>query len=270
MMDRPQTALLIPVYDNQDGTVKSLSAITSEVMIDIVVVDDGSAPPINLPERINSHSIFVIRLEKNHGIEYALNAGLAWILERDYIYIARLDAGDIPLPGRFAKQIAFLETHLEYAMVGGQVWFLNEKRQKIFDEVSPTEDANIRRVMHARDCFSHPAIMIRAQVLREVGFYSDKYKDAEDYELFFRVMQRHKVANLPDRILEYEVRPGGISLKKRRRQILSRLKIMLHYFDPLVMESYLGLLKSTVLLITPYNWVVVAKKFLGERREGWF
>ncbi|GAA6762151.1 hypothetical protein Thermus77927_05620 [Thermus hydrothermalis] len=34
--------------------------------------------------------------------------------------MARLDAGDVALPGQFAKQLAFLEANPEYALIGGQ------------------------------------------------------------------------------------------------------------------------------------------------------
>jgi len=44
-----RVALLIPVYNNQDGLERSLASLTGEVPLDIVVVDDGSTPPHPAP-----------------------------------------------------------------------------------------------------------------------------------------------------------------------------------------------------------------------------
>ncbi len=261
-------ALLIPVYNDQEGLERTLSSLPVEVPLDVMVVDDGSSPSIRLPGLPSPHRGFLLRLDKNRGIEHALNHGLTWILERGYQYVARLDAGDIALPSRFAKQLTFLEEHPEYALVGGQVRFVDREGREIFRERFPMHHDDIRRIMHARSCFIHPAVMMRAEVLREVGLYSDRFKAAEDYELFFRITRRFKVANLEEYVALCEVNPRGISLSKRRRQVLSRLKVMLLYFDPFLKESWLGLVKNTVLLFLPVPWIQKLKRLL-ENWRGW-
>ncbi|RDI96141.1 glycosyltransferase [Meiothermus sp. QL-1] len=265
---RTEVALLMPVYQDQAGLEFTLSSLPKEVPLDVVVVDDGSQPPIELPTLPSPHKGFLLRLSQNQGIEYALNHGLEWILSQGYPYVARLDAGDECLPGRFEKQLDFLKKHPEYAMVGGQVLFINEQGKEVFRERFPTEDSSIRRIMHARNCFIHPAVMIRSQVLKEVGLYSNRYKAVEDYELFFRVVRRYKVANLADTILAYRINPLGISLKKRRQQVWNRLRVMLLNFDPLLIESWLGILKNSLLLITPV-WMVQALKRRLAAYRGW-
>lgn len=264
-----QVALLIPVYKDQPGLELCLSTLPGDFPVDVVVVDDGSDPPIQLPVVAPPHRGFLLRLGQNQGIEHALNHGLSWILQQGYEYLARLDSGDVSLPQRFTKQVAFLGSHPEYALVGGQVRFVDAEGREVFRDRFPTSDQAIRRVMHARNCFIHPAVMLRTQALRELGVYSDRYKAAEDYELFFRILRNYKVANLGEEVVSVHLNPRGISLKKRRQQVLSRLKVMLHYFDPLIKESYLGLVKNLALLLAPTRWVKVAKQALGERQRGW-
>lgn len=269
-----RVALLIPVYNNRAGLEASLASIGNDkVSPDVIIVDDGSNPPIaegGIPASLRSccDRLQVLRIPENRGITSALNLGIGVILGEDYKYIARLDAGDLSLPGRFAKQFTFLETHPEYAMVGGQVKFVDRSGKEVFQERFPTRYEDIRRIMHARNCFIHPAVMIRTDVLRKVGVYSDDYPAAEDYELFMRITQRYPVANLEDDVVICELNPAGISMKRRRRQILSRSKVMIRYFDPKVKESYLGLLKNLFLLFMPYAAVVRAKSVFREKR-GW-
>lgn len=265
---RPDIAVLIPVYNNQEGLERSLASIDENFPLDVVVVDDGSDPPIQLRGLPQPHRGFVLRLDANTGIEHALNYGLSWILQRGYRYVARLDAGDLCYPGRFFKQRDFLEKHQEYALVGGQVRFVDDSGVELFPEKFPTSHEEISRIMHARSCFIHPAVMLRSSALQEVGLYSEHFPAAEDYELFFRLTKRYKVANLPDVVLTYHVNPRGISLTKRRRQILSRIKVMLKYFEPRYKESWLGLMKSIILLAVPVPVVQFLKRRLA-RWRGW-
>lgn len=264
----PKVALLIPVHNDREGLAKSLRNLPPELPLDVVVVDDGSRPPLSPPEPPPPHRLFLLRLEENQGITQALNHGLAWILERGYPYVARLDAGDTALPGRFLAQLRFLESHPEYALVGGQARFVDPNGRETHRERFPTEDGEIRRVMHARNPFLHPAVMVRTAALREVGLYSERYPAAEDFELFCRIARRHRVANLEAEVAEVLVNPKGISGRRRRRQILTRLRILLENFDPWLKESWLGLAKNLVLLLAPTPWVQALKGRMPGRR-GW-
>lgn len=237
--------------------------------MDLVVVDDGSSPPLTKPSLHETHSVTLLRLPVNLGIEQALNFGLSWILNHGYQYVARLDAGDLALPNRFRAQMEFLDLHEDYALVGGQVNFVDDAGNKLFQEMRPTRDIELRRAMHSRCCFTHSAVMMRVVALADVGFYNPAYKAAEDFELFFRLMEKYKVANLDRKVLDYLVDPYGISLRKRRCQIRSRLRVMIRYWDFGLIESYVGLVKSLLLLVVPVRFVRDAKKLLGRRRPRW-
>ena len=261
-------ALLIPVYNNPEGLRRSLESLPLEVPLDVVVVDDGSDPPLSLPEVPPPHRTFLVRLERNGGIVRALNEGLRFILERGYAYVARLDAGDLALPGRFSAQLRFLEERPECALVGGQVRFVDMEGRETHHEAFPTEDGAIRKAMRGRNVFIHPAVMIRTQALREVGPYRGGYPAGEDYELFFRLMRRYRVANLGEAVVVYQVNPRGISLQRRRAQLLSRLRVQLENFDPGLKESWLGVVKTLALLLTPWSVVQGLKRRLSGR-SGW-
>lgn len=263
-----RVALLIPVYNDQKGLEFSLSTLPTEIPLGVVVVDDGSQPPITMPELPFPHQGYLLRLEQNQGIEHALNHGLEWILTRGYEYVARLDAGDIALPGRFLAQLRFLEEHPDYALVGGQVRFVDGEGREVFRERFPETHEEIRRAMHARNCFIHPAVMLRTSVLRAVGLYSEHFKAVEDYELFFRIAKSYKTANLDYVVVEVYWNPKGISLTKRRKQVWNRLRVMMRFFELRRKESWLGLLKNLLLLVIPVPWVQALKRRL-ESRRGW-
>ncbi len=261
-MPRP-IALLIPVYNDPEGLANSLRHLPPEVPLDVVVVDDGSDPPLEPPAVPEPHHLFLLRLSENRGITEALNHGVAWVLERSYPYLARLDAGDLALPGRFLRQLAFLETRPHHALVGGQVEFVDESGRLLYRERFPEDYANLYRQMHLRNCFIHPAVMMRTSVLGELGAYHPGFPAAEDYELFFRIVRKYPAANLPETVVRVRVSPKGISARHRRRQLLTRFLVQLRYFDPRLWESYAGVLATLGLLVLPSELIRAWKRWVG-------
>jgi glycosyltransferase involved in cell wall biosynthesis len=258
--------VLLPVYNDQQGLRVSLANLPGEIPLDVIVVDDGSDPPTFLPDVPIPHRAVLMRLQRREGIAGALNRGIKWILRGGWRYVSRLDAGDIALPGRFAKQVAFLDAHPEFGLVGGQARFIGPDGRKLFSSGLPTDDARIRRRMHVQNCFIHPAVTVRSEVFYDVGLYDGKFWSAEDYEIFFRVMRKWKVANLGEEVLLYRIDPGGItgySVSKRLRMIAGTIKVQLRYFDPSISESYLGLLRSLFLVAVPKGLAVELKSFLS-------
>lgn len=263
-------AILIPVYNRQDGLNRACASLPTGIDYDVVVVDDGSSPKISIPPGLDPKRVVLLRLSENKGITRALNHGLAWIFKQDYQYVARLDAGDVMLPYRIEQQLRFLNSNPEYAIVGGQARCVDMQGREAFRDNFPTSDVLIRRVMHGRSCFIHTAVMMRVAALRVSGLYDERYPSAEDFELFWRLLRRWKGANLAEVVVEYEANPLGISISKRSQQVRSRVRILLKYFGPKTPESYFGLMKNIMLLMVPYQWVQWIKHHYVRPGRGWF
>lgn len=262
-------ALLIPVYRNPAGLKRSLEELPTDIPLDVVVVDDGSEPAISLEGITCPFPVHLLRMEQNGGIDYALNHGLQWILERGYDYVARLDAEDIALPGRFLEQFRFLEANRQHALIGGQVRYVDLEGKEVFQESLPLSHDEIWRTMRVRNCFVHPAVMIRTSALRSSGIYSHDFASAEDFELFFRLMLAHSVANLEAYVVVCCLNPAGISAQRRHEQMVSRIRIMARYFDPAIGLSYFGLFKNVAMFALPKGVITLVKRRLGNNRSIW-
>jgi glycosyltransferase involved in cell wall biosynthesis len=154
-------ALLVPVFNEQRGLERSLDSLRREVaQFEVMVVDDGSVPPISIPDTL-PYRVTLIRLADNRGISAALNAGLERIINEGFEYVGRLDAGDISLPGRFAAQIAFLDRNPEHAVVGTQAEVVDEEGRHLYMFRPPTDHEHLTRQLHYRNPMCHPSVMIR-------------------------------------------------------------------------------------------------------------
>ncbi|RDU96143.1 glycosyltransferase [Trinickia dinghuensis] len=254
-------AVLMPAYNGQADVERTLASFAESALVRVLIVDDGSNPPIVAPTLPNM-DVEIVRMPQNGGIERALQAGIEALAARGYRYAARIDAGDLAAPGRLAKQRAYLEAHPNVAGLGMWTQVVSREGAPLFVLRPAAEPAGVRRLRFFRTSLIHPAMMLRVDAVREVGNYRVAYRAAEDLDLFLRLMERYDCANLPELGLYYELNEGGISATKRRRQIVSTLRLQCRYFDAANLYDWLGLGKNLLHFVTPYTALKKMKRAL--------
>lgn len=244
---------LICVYNDQQGLESTLASIfQDDPLADILIVDDGSIPAMTIPDAPKGYKILHLPLEKNIGLIGALNAGLKYIIEKDYIYTARLDAGDTVNTGRLKAQFDYLEERPSIGIVGTQVRAFDEKSGKtLFHFNNPTKPKSVSRKLKIKNCLAHPSVMIRTQAFAISGPYDPSYKYAEDYEMWRRIEKFFGVANLPGTYINKEISPHQMTALNRKGSTLSKLRAQLKYFKPFNIWCWIGIFRSLIALIIP-------------------
>ncbi|MCP9338561.1 glycosyltransferase [Stutzerimonas xanthomarina] len=259
-----QCCVLIPYFNDDDSLLTSIHSIDRiSNGPDVIVVDDGStnSKAIDIIPRYNgSLNIHLIELEKNQGIEHALNKGLEFC-SKHYKYVARLDCGDTCKNSRIQKQINFLEQHPSYCLVGSWADFTDMTGNNMYTLRQPETHNQIKKAMFINAAFTHPSVMFRSSIIGSVGLYPTSYPAAEDYAYFFKIIKKHKTYNIQESLVNCTINPNGISSKKRKIQIKSRIRIILNNFDCSPIAFY-GLFRSIFLLYTPRGFTVALKKIL--------
>ena len=266
-MSLDDVAVLMPAYNGQADVDLTLASFSESALIHVLIVDDGSTPPIVAPS-IPNMKIEVLRMPQNGGIERALQTGIDALAQRGFRYAARIDAGDRSVPQRLAKQRVFMELHQQVAGLGMWTQVVTREGKPLFMLTPPAEPNEIRRLRFFRSCFAHPSMMLRVDAVRAVGNYRAAYPSAEDLDLFVRLMARYDCANLPELGLYYELNEGGISATKRRRQVSSTLRLQLRYFNVTNLYDWLGLAKNLLHFVTPYRALQRVKRTLLAPRAG--
>lgn len=192
----------------------------------------------------------------------ALNAGLEKYAS-GYDYIARLDCGDLCQRQRIERQVKFLDANQDCYLVGSWVEFTTTNGQHLFTLRHPTSYSDIKRRMFLNAAFTHPAVMFRSSVLEAVGFYPLNFPAAEDYAFFFSIISRFPAQNIPEVLVRCTVDPHGISSKKRKTQILSRIAVIVDNFN-FSPYAFYGVVRSCIVLFMPRKVSV----FLNKLRSG--
>lgn len=215
----PAISILMPARDAAATLEEALGSLAAQTEGDweLIVVDDGSrdaTPSILAAWAGRDGRLRVIRHAEGRGIVAAL--GTALEAARGEI-VARMDADDIALPERLARQRAALLADDRLAVVGCRVRYFPEeavgqgaRRYEAWlnDLVTPEE--------HARDLFiecplAHPTFMMRRAALDAVGGYRG-CGWPEDYDLLLRFW-RHGfgIAKAPELLLLWRESPGRAS-----------------------------------------------------------
>lgn len=260
--DSSRVALLIPAYNCQAYLNASVAGLPTEEPLHVLIVDDGSTPPLVAPPCDPIHSVEILRNPVNLKIHGALRRGMEVLHARGFGYVARLDAGDFALPGRFRLQRAFLDAHPGVALVGSSIELLAVPGG-LGTVRLPESDAVIRCFKLLKMAFSHPAVMMRADAVVAIGNYRDSHPCAEDLDLFLRLMKRYEVANLPQVLTRKIEHRACITVRRRRQMILSTMRLQLAYLRPGSWADWAGLAKSISQLTMPRSafermklWVV--------------
>jgi len=129
-----------------------------------------------------------------------------------------MDADDVSLADRLARQIAFLDAHAECVMVGCALVRIDADGDLLCEERLPQTHAEIEaRLLEGRGAIGHPATLIRRQLLVELGGYRESYYGAEDHDLWLRLAEHGKLANLPDALLNCRVHEGNFTYMHEER-----------------------------------------------------
>jgi glycosyltransferase involved in cell wall biosynthesis len=250
-------AVLMTAFNAEKTIGKAIESLKRDrEPFDLLIVDDCSRVPLAEVIGAGMPGIEIMRAPHNLGVAGAKNLGLKHLLERPYEFVAMMDADDICISGRLAKQVSFLRQNPEIALVGTWARYIDETtREVVFHFTPPCAAEDIREALFINNCIVHPTWMARTQVLRDSGLYSDDFPAAEDYEMLRRMAETYELANLPEFLLDYTVSMSGVSMTKRRQQLVDRMRIQAKYFDPGRLNAWLGMVRTALLFAVPQTLV---------------
>jgi hypothetical protein len=144
-------------------------------------------------------------------------------------------------------------------LVGSDAQIRDEDGTYYFTIQPPRDPRVLAVALHERAWLFHCTVVYRASVLREVGFYSDVYKAAEDYEMFLRIASQHEIGVVDEPLVTWVMRRTGISMRNARVQAISRLRVQIRYFRWTHWRSYYGAASTVATLLMP-GWLKLALK----------
>lgn len=220
-MTPPRVSVILPSYNCPKYIVAALKSLQRQTMGDFeaIIIDQSTdATPVLINDFVRRDPRFRVIYRSTPGIVPALNAGLA---EARGEYIARMDADDIALPRRFARQLEYLDHHPECVALGCAVLHVDPDNAPIRCLGQPLthEEIDARHLRGRSGALAHPTLMARRGALLAVGGYRPEYADVEDLDLFLRLAEHGRLANLPQVLYRFRLHFGSVTHQRGRRQL---------------------------------------------------
>jgi glycosyltransferase involved in cell wall biosynthesis len=214
-------SILMPVYNGMPYLEQALQSVFDQTLRtwQCVIVNDGSRDGTRDYLASIRDDRFLILEQENAGISAAVNNGLRHCTGR---YIARLDGDDIALPTRLEEQVAFLDDHPEVALVGTQVAPMGSCGVGSSLKLPTEHDAIMNALITGRHAVAHSSVMIRTDVLRQIGGYWS-LSFGEEYDLMLRLGEVGRLANLDRVLLHYRMHQSSMNGSAMRRMRTSVL-----------------------------------------------
>lgn len=201
------------VYNAERYLRAAIESVLTQTFSDFefLIVNDGSKDHslAVLEEYAGRDQRIVLLSRENRGLPASLNEGLELAHGE---FVARMDADDICLPGRFMRQVEFLENHPSCVAVGSAALRIDSDG----DEIGMTSERVCRHeeldamLMSGKVPLMHPTVMMRRSALSAVGGYQS-LPICEDYDLWLRLAEIGTLANLNDVLLKYRWLPNSYS-----------------------------------------------------------
>ena len=166
--------------------------------------------------------------EKNYYPDISRTLNEAMGMARG-IYIARLDDDDYWCDTeKLAKQVAFLNAHLDCVVAGGGTIVIDENDKERFRYLKLETDTEIRSKALFANPFTHSTVMFRRDVALSAGGYGD-FKNAEDWDLWLRMGLRGTFYNFQDYFVRYLLTDQSKTFLFKRSQANEILHIVSRY-----------------------------------------
>jgi glycosyltransferase involved in cell wall biosynthesis len=228
-MVTPAVTVLMPVYNAERFVARTAETVLAQTFGDFefVVINDGSTdgslailqgfakrdPRIRLISRPNT------------GYVVALNEGLGLARAQ---FVARIDADDLADPRRLELQVARMRQEPDLVALGSNALAIDEDGHVLGDYTVPlTHDEIEAEHLRGSSSIHHPAVMLRTEAVRRVGGYRRELMPCEDFDLWLRLGEIGRLANLPEKLLTKRLFVGSAvatNLEKQEKlvkQILS-------------------------------------------------
>ena len=210
----PAISVAMSVFNGGPYLDEAITSIRAQSFGDFefLILDDGSTD--NSAAIIAAHAAHDSRIRpifrENRGLVASLNQLVA---EARAPLVARMDADDISLPDRFARQMAFLAANPDHGVIGTDCSRIGpDGRELDLPPIPrPLTHAQILANLESGPLLNHNAVIYSREAVLGVGGYRPAFAHAEDYDLWLRLSQVTKLANLPEKLVAYRIYPDQVS-----------------------------------------------------------
>ena len=267
--DAPEVSIIMGIYNCADTLEAAINSILIQSFTnwEFIICDDGSTDlTLKIAQKYAKkypEKIIVIKNDYNQGLNYTLNYCLKYARGN---YVARMDGDDLSCSDRLKKEVDFLESHPEYAIVSTPMIYFDENGEGGRGEA--IEEPQLRDFVFHPPFHCHAPCMIRKEAYLAVGGYTvdKRLLRFEDCNLWYKLYAKgYRGYNLQEPL--YKMRDDRKACLRRTAATRIRgvyvqwvgfrmIKMPLKYYFYLLIE----LLKNLIIAFLPEKIYMILHK----------
>lgn len=256
------------VYNAERYLAEALSSILQQTYtnFEFIIVNDGSMDnSLSIIRSFQDNRIELIDNQGNKGLIYSLNTAFK---KANGKYIVRMDADDISFPDRIETQIRFMEENPQIGVCSCNYLQFSESESKMYRAL--TNHDEIFSFMLFNCSVVHPTLVIRKDIInKQQVVFDEKFKHAEDYELWSRLLFDCRFSSVDQVLLKYRLHAHQVSTVYKTDQHANANKIrenmlMKAGFSFTADELQVFCRLGNSLLITNYKDLTLLETFLNK------
>lgn len=201
----------MPIYNTRAFLTEAVASIRAQTFTDfeLLLVDDGSTDDSLAIARELATADARLRVlafphQGYHSINMAIEQTRAPL-------VARMDSDDTSLPERLALQYQFMLDHPECVAVGTWLEKTDPFGSPCGMQTPTTDHDEIDRLLLEGNASGiiNGTTMVRRHIWLQIGGIDTSYGFAEDVDLFLRLAERGRLANIPKVLYRYRRHLGS-------------------------------------------------------------
>jgi GT2 family glycosyltransferase len=203
----PALTVVIPAYNQRFFVADAVESVLVQGRpdVEIIVVDDGSSDDIEAVLAPYASRLRLLR-QKNRERGAARNAGLA---EARGEYVSFLDADDLWLPGKMARDLRLFDESPDVAVVHSRIVYGDVSGRPIKEQKLRAPSGYVLKELACHNFISLCTAVARREAVVEVGGFSEERQlsGSEDWELWVRLAAEYPIAFHPHTTAVYRQLP---------------------------------------------------------------
>lgn len=228
-MTPPAVSIIIPTYNRPELLREALDSIAAQTFRDyeVIVVDDGSTPPI--AEAIVDHPVRPKIIRQNRqGPGAARNRGIA---EAKSDLVAFLDSDDLWMPTKLERFVAALRENPAISIFYGPMVPIDAQRHEVAGRTKARRAGRITEALF-KSCFVDvPTVVCRKDVLTRAGGFDASLPVCEDYDLWLRVSLTEPFGLIEEPLAKRRLHNDRLSKSAMGRNFAARAQMLLRFYE---------------------------------------
>jgi glycosyltransferase involved in cell wall biosynthesis len=202
-MKIPQISVIIPTKNRPIMLKKAIKSVLLQTIRchELIVIDDNTDHTVlsEIKQAFGQQALSVLHTGGNRGGGYARNLGID-AAKGDFV--AFLDDDDEWIDTKIEKQMVCMNGDAELFYSGRNIWKQNCKKPR-YSFHAPSSDDHYKSIMIQNFIGSTSTVIIKKEVLQEVGGFDSNLLALQDYDLYIRILKRYRVNWVNEALINY-------------------------------------------------------------------